>query len=146
MLSLFIYCHPILFNIIYYYFILSPCIHYYSLCSLKFVVTPIYQHLPHSIHLYSSKSPSLSHKSSVTTELYISGESTPIFLQSNTLSYTITGGAARHENVSAKTWRISGFADANWFWRLMVITTDLPRSYAFNKVLRPPGFLRIFFQ
>ena len=62
------------------------------------------------------------------------------------LSYTITGGAARHENVSAKTWRISGFADANWFWRLMVITTDLPRSYAFNKVLRPPGFLRIFFQ
>ena len=26
----------------------------------------------------------------------------------SSLSYTITGGAARHENVSAKTWRISG--------------------------------------
>ena len=48
--------------------------------------------------------------------------------KSQPLNYTITGGAARHENVSAKTWRISGFADANWFWRLMVITTDQPRS------------------
>ena len=44
------------------------------------------------------------------------------------LSYTITGGAARHEKVSPKTWRIFTFADANWFWRLMVITTDQLRS------------------
>ena len=33
-----------------------------------------------------------------------------------TLSFTnISGGAARHEKVSPKTWRILAFADAIWF-------------------------------
>jgi hypothetical protein len=36
------------------------------------------------------------------------------------------------------------FADANWFLRLMAITTDQPRSYAWNKILHPPGFYTNF--
>jgi hypothetical protein len=36
------------------------------------------------------------------------------------------------------------FADANWFLRLMAITTDQPRSYAWNKILRPPVFCTNF--
>ena len=58
------------------------------------------------------------------------------------LSYTITGGAARHEKVKPKTWRISASADATWYLRLQVFTTDQPRCYAFDKVLRPPGFYK----
>ena len=58
------------------------------------------------------------------------------------LSYTITGGAARHEKVKPKTWRILASADAIWFLRLEVFTTDQPRCYAFDKVLCPPGFYR----
>ena len=57
------------------------------------------------------------------------------------LSYTITGGAARHEKVKPKTWQISASADAIWFLRLQVSTTDQPRCYAFDKVL-PPRFLQ----
>ena len=34
-----------------------------------------------------------------------------------------------------KTWRISASADAIWFLRLQVFTTDQPRCYAFDKVL-----------
>ena len=59
---------------------------------------------------------------------------------STSLSYTITGGAARHEKVKPKTWRISASADAIWFLRLQVFTTDQPRCYAFNKVLPPLAF------
>jgi hypothetical protein len=33
--------------------------------------------------------------------------------------------------------------DANWFLGLMAITTDQRRSYAWNKILRPPGFCRV---
>ena len=58
------------------------------------------------------------------------------------LSYTITGGAARHGKVKPKTWRISASADATWYLRLKVFTTDQPRCYAFDKVLRPPGFYK----
>ena len=60
----------------------------------------------------------------------------------NPLSYTITGGAALHEKVKPKTWRISASADAIWFLRLQVFTTDQPRCYAFDKVLCPPDFYR----
>ena len=56
------------------------------------------------------------------------------------LSYTITGGAARHEKVKPKTWRILASADAIWFLRLQVFTTDQPRCYAFDKVLSPLVF------
>ena len=56
------------------------------------------------------------------------------------LSYTITGGAARQEKVKPKTWRISASADAIWFLRLQVFTTDQPRCYAFDKVLPPLVF------
>ena len=56
------------------------------------------------------------------------------------LSYTITGGAARHEKVKPKTWRISASADATWYLRLQVFTTDQPRCYAFDKVLPPLVF------
>ena len=52
------------------------------------------------------------------------------------------GGAARHEGVSPKTWRILGFADATWYLRLQVFTTDQPRCYSFDKVLYPPGFCK----
>ena len=52
------------------------------------------------------------------------------------------GGAARHEKVSPKTWRILGFADATWYLRLQVFTTDQPRCYSFDKVLYPPGFCK----
>ena len=65
----------------------------------------------------------------------------PIYL-SLSLSYTITGGAARHDKVKPKTWRISASADATWYLRLQVFTTDQPRCYAFDKVLRPPGFYK----
>ena len=58
------------------------------------------------------------------------------------LSYTITRGAARQEKVKPKTWRISASADATWYLRLQVFTTDQPRCYAFDKVLSPPGFYR----
>ena len=51
--------------------------------------------------------------------------------ESQSLSYTITGGAARHEKVKPKTWRIFTFADDNWYhhhgyWyhRQLVFTTD----------------------
>ena len=60
------------------------------------------------------------------------------------LSFTITGGAApilsSVKQVAPKTWRISASADALWFLRLKVITTDRPRSQALDKVLHPPGF------
>ena len=49
---------------------------------------------------------------------------------------------ARHEKVSPKTWRILGFADATWYLRLQVFTTDQPRCYSFDKVLYPPGFCK----
>ena len=61
---------------------------------------------------------------------------------SSPLSYTITGGAARHEKVKPKTWRISASADATWYLRLQVFTTDQPRCYAFDKVLRLLVFLK----
>ena len=54
----------------------------------------------------------------------------------------ITVTAARHEKVSPKTWRILGFADATWYLRLQVFTTDQPRCYSFDKVLYPPGFCK----
>ena len=60
--------------------------------------------------------------------------------QLTALSYTITGGAARHEKVKPKTWRISASADAIWLLRLQVFTTDQPRCYAFDKVLPPLVF------
>ena len=60
--------------------------------------------------------------------------------QLTALSYTITGGAARHEKVKPKTWRISASADAIWFLRLQVFTTDQQRCYAFDKVLPPLVF------
>ena len=54
------------------------------------------------------------------------------------LSFTnISGGAARHEKVSPKTWRILAFADAIWFLSLQVFTTDQPRSRAFKKTFAP---------
>ena len=56
------------------------------------------------------------------------------------LSYTITGGAARQEKVKPKTWRISASADATWYLRLQVFTTDQPRCYAFDKVFPPLVF------
>ena len=55
----------------------------------------------------------------------------------DSLSYTITGGAARQEKVKPKTWRILASADATWYLRLQVFTTDQPRCYAFDKVLSP---------
>ena len=67
----------------------------------------------------------------------------------NTLSFTISGGAApilpSVKQVAPKTWRISASADAIWFLRLKVITTDRPRSQALDKVLRPPGFFTNIF-
>ncbi len=46
--------------------------------------------------------------------------------------YYITGGSAQYyltgKQVKPKTWQISAFADANWFLRLRVFTTDQPRS------------------
>ena len=56
--------------------------------------------------------------------------------------YTITGGAARHEKVKPKTWRILASADATWYLQLQVFTTDQPRCYAFDKVLPPSGCYR----
>ena len=65
------------------------------------------------------------------------------------LSFTISGGAApilpSVKQVAPKTWRISVSADAIWFLRLKVITTDQPRSQALDKVLRPPGFFTNIF-
>ena len=65
------------------------------------------------------------------------------------LSFTISGGAApilpSVKQVAPKTWRISASADAIWFLRLKVITTDQPRSQALDKVLRPPGFFYKYF-
>ena len=62
------------------------------------------------------------------------------------LSFTniISGGAARHEKVSPKTWRILAFADAIWFLSLQVFTTDQPRSRAFKKTFAPLAFAKIF--
>ena len=62
-----------------------------------------------------------------------------------TLSSTnISGGAARHEKVSPKTWRILVFADAIWFLSLQVFTTDQPRSRAFKKTFAPLAFAKKF--
>ena len=63
------------------------------------------------------------------------------------LSFTnISGGAARHEKVSPKKWRILAFADAIWSLvqclSLQVFTTDQPRSRAFKKTFSPPVFLQ----
>ena len=70
--------------------------------------------------------------------------------QWSSLSFTISGGAAPTlpsvKQVAPKTWRISASADAIWFLRLKVITTDRPRSQALDKVLRPPGFFTNIFQ
>ena len=61
------------------------------------------------------------------------------------LSFTnISGGAARHEKVSPKTWRILAFADAIWFLSLQVFTTDQPRSRAFKKTFAPLVFAKNF--
>ena len=49
----------------------------------------------------------------------------------------ISGGAARHEKVSPKRWRILAFADAIWFLSLQVFATDQPRSRAFKKTFAP---------
>jgi hypothetical protein len=50
------------------------------------------------------------------------------------LTYVITGGNALIfplvKPVSVKTWRIFMFADANWFLRLIAITTEQRRSCA----------------
>ena len=62
------------------------------------------------------------------------------------LSFTnISGGAARHEKVSPKTWRILAFADAIWFLSLQVFTTDQPRSRAFKKTFAPLFFAKNFY-
>ena len=62
------------------------------------------------------------------------------------LSFTnISGGAARHEKVSPKTWRILAFADAIWFLSLQVFTTDQPRSRAFKKTFAPLAFAKKFY-
>ena len=62
------------------------------------------------------------------------------------LSFTnISGGAARHEKVSPKTWRILAFADAIWFLSLQVFTTDQPRSRAFKKPFAPLAFAKKFY-
>ena len=62
------------------------------------------------------------------------------------LSFTnISGGAARHEKVSPKTWRILAFADAIWFLSLQVFTTDQPRSLAFKKTFAPLAFAKNFY-
>ena len=59
------------------------------------------------------------------------------------LSFTnISGGAARYEKVSPKTWRILAFADAIWFLSLQVFTTDQPRSRAFKKTFAPLVFAK----
>ena len=57
-------------------------------------------------------------------------------------STNISGGAARHEKVSPKTWRILAFADAIWFLSLQVFTTDQPRSRAFKKTFAPLAFAK----
>ena len=46
---------------------------------------------------------------------------------------------ARHEKVKPKTWRISASSDTTW---LQVFTTDQPRCYAFETVLRPLVFTK----
>ena len=62
------------------------------------------------------------------------------------MSFTnISGGAARHEKVSPKRWRILAFADAIWFLRLQVFTTDQPRSRAFKKTFAPVFFCKKFY-
>ena len=61
------------------------------------------------------------------------------------LSFTnISGGAARYEKVSPKTWRILAFADAIWFLSLQVFTTDQPRSRAFKKTFAPCFFQKVY--
>ena len=63
----------------------------------------------------------------------------------HSLSFTnISGGAARHEKVSPKTWRILAFADAIWFLSLQVFTTDQPRSRAFKNTFAPLFFAKKF--
>ena len=60
-----------------------------------------------------------------------------------TLSYTIPGGRARHQKVSAKTWRIfSRFHGNNdeLVPKLAFITTGQAAILSFNDILRPPGF------
>ena len=59
-------------------------------------------------------------------------------------STNISGGAARHEKVSPKTWRILAFADAIWFLSLQVFTTEQPRSRAFKKTFAPLAFAKKF--
>ena len=62
------------------------------------------------------------------------------------LSFTnISGGAARHEKVSPKTWRILAFADAIWFLSLQVFTTDQPRSRTFKRTFAPLVFAKKFY-
>jgi hypothetical protein len=58
--------------------------------------------------------------------------------------YYITGGPARHERVSPKTWRRLRHFHDNWSEVSMVISTDQPRSEALNKVLHPPVLTKIF--
>ena len=60
----------------------------------------------------------------------------------NALSYIIPWRSGSAWKRSPKTWRILGFADATWYLRLQVFTTDQPRCYSFDKVLYPPGFCK----
>jgi hypothetical protein len=69
---------------------------------------------------------------------------------SGTLSYTITGGPARHQKVSPKTWRISAFADARmtpsaiWFLLLMQLPLNKAQFWA-RYDFYSPWFLQKYF-
>jgi hypothetical protein len=71
------------------------------------------------------------------------GAGPPVIIQLSEVYY-ITGGPARHERVSPKTWRRLRHCHDYWSEVSMVIATDQPRSEALNKVLHPPVFTQIF--
>ena len=63
----------------------------------------------------------------------------------NPLSYTITGGAARHEKVKPKTWRIFTFADDNWYHHHGYWYHQLPLTRLISEpatIFTPPWFFQ----
>ena len=72
------------------------------------------------------------------------------FAVSHSLSFTITGGAARHEKVKPKTWRILTSIDAITMttdsFLLMVITTDPALFWARCSFHTPLVFAKILYQ
>ena len=70
---------------------------------------------------------------------------TPLILASVPLSYTITGGAARHEKVKPKTWRIFTFADDNWYHHHGYWYHQLPLTRLISEpatIFTPPWFFQ----